>query len=313
MLAQARHDPCVAILLCTYNGQRFLPAQLESFAAQTLSEWQLHVSDDGSQDGTHAILKKCQDQWGSGRLFIHAGPAKGFVANFLSLVCKAGVDAKYYAYADQDDIWESDKIERAVQWLESIPAEIPALYCGRTCLVDQDNKELGWSPLFSKSPSFANALMQNIASGNTMVFNKAARTLLTLGGESLQVVAHDWWTYLLITGCGGLVFYDKVPCLRYRQHGGNQIGMNVTWRALLKRVSLLWQGRLRKWNDCNILALRQLESQLTPENHETLERFSQARDEGLIRRLVQLWRIGIYRQTILGNLGIAVAAIFRKM
>jgi len=86
-------------------------------------------------------------------------PAEGFVANFLSLTCKASIEADYYAYSDQDDVWESDKLERAVRWLQTVPENIPALYCSRTRLVDAENNEIGLSPLFSKPPSFANALI----------------------------------------------------------------------------------------------------------------------------------------------------------
>jgi len=174
----------VAILLCTYHGQHYLPEQLDSFAAQTYENWAVWASDDGSEDDTHSILEDYQSRWDVGRLSIHFGPAEGFAANFLSLTCNANIDADLYAYSDQDDVWEADKLARAVQWLESVPAEVPALYCSRTRLVDANNNEVGVSPLFAKAPSFANALMQNIGGGNTMVFNNAARNLLREAGEN---------------------------------------------------------------------------------------------------------------------------------
>lgn len=199
-------QPRVAILLCTYHGQHYLAEQLESFAAQSHKNWEVWASDDGSQDETHAILKAHQEKWPEGRLSIHFGPAEGFAANFLSLTCKASIEADYYAYSDQDDVWEADKLERAVRWLETIPPNMPALYCGRTRLVDADNNEIGLSPLFSKLPSFANALMQNIGGGNTMVFNNAARALLREAGEDTPVITHDWWAYMVVSGCGGKCF-----------------------------------------------------------------------------------------------------------
>ena len=171
-------QPKVAILLCTYHGQHYLAEQLDSFAAQSHSNWEVWASDDGSKDDTHAILEAYQQKWPDGRLSIHFGPAEGFAANFLSLTCKASIDADYYAYSDQDDIWEPNKLARAVEWLNTLPENIPALYCSRTRLVDSNNNEIGVSPLFAKPPSFANALMQNIGGGNTMVFNNAARNLL---------------------------------------------------------------------------------------------------------------------------------------
>lgn len=306
-------QPKVAILLCTYHGQHYLSQQLDSFAAQSHTNWEVWASDDGSRDDTHAILEDYQQKWPAGRLSIHFGPAKGPAANFLSLTCKASIEADYYAYSDQDDVWEPNKLARAVEWLETIPENIPALYCSRTRLVDANNNEIGMSPLFSKPLSFANALMQNIGGGNTMVFNNAARNLLREAGENLPVIIHDWWVYMVVTGCGGKVFYDSEPTLRYRQHDGNLIGMNATWSARFKRIRMLWQGRFRDWNDSNIAALRALSYRLTPENLEILERFARAREMSLIPRLIHLKRSGIYRQTLLGNLGLVAAAVFRKL
>lgn len=312
-IALAANTPKVAILLCTYQGQHYLADQLDSFAAQTHTNWEVWASDDGSQDKTHAILEAYRKKWQLDRLSIHSGPTKGFVANFVSLAIKASIEADYYAYSDQDDVWDADKLERAIQWLESVPANIPALYCGRTRLVDASNNEIGLSPLFSKQPSFANALVQNIGGGNTMVFNNAARALLLDTQENLPVVTHDWWTYMVVTGCGGKVRYDSKPTLRYRQHNGNLIGMNATWAARFKRIRMLWQGHFRNWNDSNIAALYKLQHKLTPESHEILERFAKARQMSLIPRLIHLKRSGIYRQTFLGNLGLIVAAIFGKI
>jgi glycosyltransferase involved in cell wall biosynthesis len=304
-------DPKVAILLCTYRGQRYLAEQLDSFAAQTHSNWEVWASDDGSEDDTHAILEVYrQKKWTLGRLSIHSGPGEGFAANFMSLTCKATIDADYYAYSDQDDVWDSDKLDRAVRWLRTVPENIPALYCSRTRLVDAENNEIGLSPLFSKSPSFANALMQNIGGGNTMVFNNSARALLRETEGNSPIVSHDWWAYMVVTGCGGKVFYDDKPTLRYRLHAANLVGANFSWSARLQRIRMLWHGRFRNWNDSNIAALRKLVNKLTPENRVILESFAKAREMSFVFRLINLKRSGIHRQTLLGNLGLIVAAIF---
>ena len=312
MPGQAQSLPKVAILLCTYYGQHYLADQLESFLAQTHTNWEVWASDDGSQDDTHVILDAYKSKLNSGRLSIHFGPAEGFSANFLSLTCKASIQADYYAYSDQDDIWEADKLQRAVDCLQMVAVGVPALYCSRTCVVDASNNAIGFSPFFKKTPSFANALMQNIGGGNTMVFNNAARELLQKAGEN-KVVSHDWWAYIVVSGCGGKVFYDTYPSVRYRQHDGNLVGVNATWSARLVRIRMMWQGRFRNWNDSNIEALQSLRSNLTSENQEILDRFSEARNLSLISRLIGLKRSGIYRQTLFGNLGLIAAAIFKKI
>lgn len=306
-------QPKVAILLCTYHGQDYLEEQLDSLAIQTHTNWKIWASDDGSQDNTQAILAKYQNKWSETRLSWSLGPARGFAVNFLSLTCKPNIEADYYAYSDQDDIWEPFKLERAVKWLSTIPSNVPALYCSRTCLVDVKNNEIGMSPLFSRAPSFANALMQNIGGGNTMVFNKSARELLREAGDDQPISAHDWWTYIVVTGCGGEVFYDPNPTLRYRQHNNNLVGMNSSWRARFKRLQALWQGCFRSWSDGHISALKTLQHRLTPDNLKILEDFTQARKMRLPHRLLQFKRCGIYRQTLLGNIGLAIAAIFKKI
>jgi glycosyltransferase involved in cell wall biosynthesis len=305
--------PRIAVLLCTCNGESYLAEQLLSIATQTHRNWKVWVSDDGSQDATLGIIRDFERPWGRDRLTLQAGPAQGFAANFLSLVCNPEIQADYYAYCDQDDVWETDKLQRAVDCLKTVPAGVPALYCGRTRLVDANEDHLGFSPLFSRPPSFANALMQNIGGGNTMLFNAAARKLLCEAGKDIKVASHDWWAYIVVSGCGGQVFYDSRASLRYRQHGANMVGSNMGMAARLARIRMLWRGRFRYWHDLNIQALQPLRARLTPENQKILDQFSTARERWLIPRLVGLKRCGVYRQTMLGNLGLFAAAVFRKI
>lgn len=305
-------QPKVAILLCTFHGQHYLSEQIDSIVAQTYPNWEIWASDDGSEDDTHLILESYRQRLGDQRLSIHSGPSEGFVANFLSLACKANIRADYYAFSDQDDIWKTDKLERALRWLGKTPAGIPALYCSRTEVVDADGKHLGYSPLFRKAPSFANALVQNIGGGNTMVFNQAARNLLQFGGANVPAVSHDWWAYLVVTACGGRVHYDPVPTLRYRQHGENLVGENRSLPAKALRATELLKGRFRDWTERNLSALTCIRSQMTDSSIETLDRFAQARHLSVGGRISGLRSSGVYRQTALGNFGLLVAAMFKK-
>jgi len=305
--------PTVAILLCTYYGEQFLADQLESFAVQTHRNWQAYASDDASQDATAAILMRYQEKWGVERFSLRQGPGQGFAANFLSLTCDQSIKADYYAYSDQDDIWEADKLQRALAWLEGISPEIPALYCSRALLVNEENQPIGNSPLFKRPPSFSNSLVQSIGGGNTMVFNDALRKLLMAAGSDVQIISHDCWAYMVAAGCGGKVFHDNYPSLRYRQHEHNIVGTNRSWRARYTRFQRLYNGWLRSWNDHNIASLRRLQDRLTPENRRILDDFSTARDAGLILRLRLMKRTGIYRQSWLGDVAFFLAAILNKI
>jgi glycosyltransferase involved in cell wall biosynthesis len=303
----------VAILLCSYNGARFIREQLDSIRAQSHGDWKVWVSDDGSDDGTLDILAEYRSAWGADRLEILRGPSRGFAPNFLSLVCRPQISADYFSYADQDDVWEPRKLERAIDALRLSGPDRPALYCTRTTLVDEGGSPLGLSPLFTQKPDFRNALVQNVGGGNTMVFNASARRLLLAAGWDLDVVAHDWWTYLAISAAGGRIFYDPEPSLLYRQHGGNLIGSNQGLGARLTRLRLLMRGQLRRWIDANVAGLRRILAELPVEQRQIFLEFDASRHGGIVRRLVGLKRSGVYRQTLGGNLGLIVAAFFKKL
>ena len=307
-LAAAR----VAILMCTKNGAAFIDDQLDSIAKQTYENWILIVSDDGSDDETITKLKTFA-KFHHQKVTIKKGPGKGVCRNFLSLANDSDVDADYVAFCDQDDIWKADKLRRALACLASGPADVPAVYCGRTELMSMDGHCYGLSPLFSRAPAFQNALVQNLGGGNTMVFNRAAKKILE-EAAAIAVALHDWWVYQLVSGAGGIVLYDPQPMVKYRQHPDNVIGSNIGWHQRLVRLRLMLRGRFRDWNDTNIAALQGLPTHLLlPKNRAILELFADARSGSLPKRLYSLKRSGVYRQTLLGNLGLVAAAVLRRL
>jgi glycosyltransferase involved in cell wall biosynthesis len=303
----------IAILLGTLNGATYLPDQLNSYINQSHRNWTLWASDDGSSDTTPALVKTFAKQVGESRFHLVAGPQKGFAVNFLNLVCTPDLKADAYAYSDQDDIWMVDKLERAAVFLSSIPVGIPALYCSRTLYVDFQNQPIGLSQPYMRPAIFQNAMVQNIASGNTMVFNEAARSLLVRAGPNVNIDLHDWWTYMLVTGAGGNVFFDQDPTVRYRQHNGNLVGMNTSLRSKISRIKMLFSGRFSDWNERHVASLLVVDHLLTNQNKVTFRKFSQSRKSKLVSRLLGLKKSGVYRQTILDSVGFWIAAIVGKV
>lgn len=310
-MANRKPSARVAILLATKNGERFLGEQLESLVAQSRSEWFLEASDDRSSDATVEILERFRARF-PGKVRIRPGPCRGFAANFLSLALDASIEADYYAYCDQDDVWEPNKLARAIEWLRERGAKTPALYCGRTRVIDASGKEIGYSPLFRFPPSFRNALVQNIAGGNTMVFNRAAREKLLAAGMP-DADYHDWWTYQVVSGCGGVVRYDPVPTVRYRQHGGNLVGPPKRSHDVPNRYRRLMAGQFRGANERNLNSLSRLNGSMSDRNQLVLRHFAEGRAAGPIVRPVKILRSGVYRQTVLGNCGLAAAALLGKI
>lgn len=302
----------VAILLATFNGERHLSRQLDSILGQDHRDWVVFASDDGSSDRTLSILREFQAKAGADRLVLLQGPQAGYAANFMSLLRRSSVTGDFYAFCDQDDCWEPNKLSRALAWARQQPADRPALYCGRTRLIDDEGQSTGYSPLFARKPGFSNALAQSLAGGNTMLLNTAARALMTLPPEGLAVTSHDWWAYLVVAGCGGSVHYDAVPTVGYRQHEGNLIGSNAGMRSRLDRLQKMLGGSYKSWNDINLIGLDALETKLTQDNRSILALFKGVRGAWFLKRLWSLRRSGIYRQTTAGNLGMVLAVMLRR-
>jgi glycosyltransferase involved in cell wall biosynthesis len=307
-----QNRPTIAILMATYNGERFLHDQIDSFIHQSSSNWQLIASDDGSADATVKILEDYQATLGADKIQIRRGPSKGFCKNFLSMACDASIRADYYAFSDQDDVWYPEKLQVAIDYLATQDPAIPAVYCGRTTYVDEQLKFVGYSPIFIYPRRFRNALVQSIAGGNTMVFNPAAKALLEAAG-SLNVISHDWWLYILVMAAGGKVYYDPTPYVYYRQHPAALIGGNTSLSAKLKRLTMAINGRFRSWNDTNLSALQQCRHLMTENSTEILDLFLRLRNSHLIHRYRMIEVCGLYRQTRSGTISLIVAAALKKI
>lgn len=302
----------LAVLMATYNGASFIDEQLRSIDQQTWPTIDLWASDDGSTDGTPNALERWAAYWSKGVFTRVPGPSRGFAANFRSLLVNPKVDADYVAFCDQDDVWLAEKTQVAVDALAAQGCR-PALYCARTIITDAGGQELSRSPLFRRPPDFANALVQSIGGGNTMVLNRAAYELVRKAAARTSFVSHDWFAYLIVTGAGGHVTYDETPHVRYRQHGKNLVGSNQGWGARLARIKAAFGGRFTLWNDDNVAALDACRDLLTPAAAEIFERFRQARTGPLPDRLVNLWRSGVYRQTALGQVSLYAAGLLGKL
>ncbi|MGY3115452.1 glycosyltransferase involved in cell wall biosynthesis [Pantoea eucalypti] len=302
-----------AVLLCSYNGSQYIRQQIDSIINQTEKEWTVFVSDDGSTDGTLDILQYYQEKLGSERFVIINGPGKGFAWNFLSLLEKCGDAFDYYAFSDQDDEWMPDKLARSISALSGYSHNVPSVYCGRTRLIDENGHHLGESPLFSKPPSFKNALIQSIAGGNTMVLNRTARNIINKTPRDVLIISHDWWIYIVITAVDGHIYYDSKPAINYRQHTNNIVGSNLGWIARFKRIGGLLDGHFKKWIDANLYALSKADINVAPEKKVILDRFNDARSSNLFKRLYIFRKLDMYRQTFLGTLGLYVAIFLKKL
>lgn len=303
--------PHVRILMGTWEGAGHLRAQLDSFADQTHCDWSLWVSDDGSRDDTRAVLAGFAADHPGREIRLFDGPRAGAAANYLSLLSRPELprDGAVIALSDQDDVWMPDRLAQALAHLARHPDDRPVLYAANTVLTDRALRPIRQIAPRGEAPGFENALVQNIVAGNTVALNPAAAALAQGAIPPGPVPYHDWWLYLLITGAGGIVAYDRGQRLWYRQHEGNVLGAHRGARAGLRRVRLMLDGTYGGWLRDNLAALEAVAAHLTPEHAAQVARLRADAGRGGWTRWQALKAAGIHRKSRLGTLALAGLAI----
>lgn len=230
----------IAVLMSTYNGEKFLRQQIESILNQS-GEFQLDlwVRDDGSRDNTCTILQEYADQ---GKLHWYTGENLKPARSFLHLVRHVqGYDC--YAFSDQDDVWYPDKLSRGLQQLQTVTG--PAVYCSNARLVDAQLNYLG-RDVYTKAPhtDFYSVTCASGILGCTMMFNAEAARLIQEKPMPEELRMHDCYLSIVCTLHDGTSFYDPIPSLDYRQHGNNVVGSCWTkWDALKNRIGQITRKR----------------------------------------------------------------------
>ncbi len=232
--APAGDAPLVDVLLATYNGARHLAEQLDSLLAQSYPRFRVLVSDDGSRDGTLALLARYQPRFGEGRLRLLDNPAPGHgVARNFEFLMQASVQdgaAACMAFCDQDDVWLPDKLATLVAALARLQRELGG--AAQPCLVHCDLAVVD-AQLAPLHPSFVrHQRLGAVPCGDTALLsiNQVTGCALLASRELLrqalplpeEALMHDWWCALLAAG-GRRRFVDR-PLVLYRQHGANQLG-----------------------------------------------------------------------------------------
>ncbi|MCP3774572.1 glycosyltransferase family 2 protein [Paenibacillus sp. MZ04-78.2] len=290
------------VLLSSYNGEKYISELLDSLFAQDYSDLSILIRDDGSEDRTINLIENFA-QIHPDRISFFIGENIGVIRSFFSLLQLSSESALYYAYCDQDDVWKKNKIQLAVDVLEKIPQDVPAMYCSRTELVNDSLEYIGfWPRIPSKSLSFSNALAENIAVGCTVVINKAARNLLLEKKPNVdKIIMHDWWTYLLVSAFG-VVVYDKIPTILYRQHDNNTIGGDINFLRKWKNKLL----RFFKKTNKNILVNQAVEcfrlfgDDLTEEKKKVVYKFIRYKSN-FLNRIFYTFNCEVYRQSSIEN------------
>lgn len=220
----------VKILLSSYNGQAYINEQIESIRNQSFQDWQLLIRDDGSTDGTVAIIEDyCRRD--SRIHFINSDDRTncGVIESFYHLLKHE--EADYYFFSDQDDVWLENKLAICLDRAKEEKTETPILVYTDLKVVDENLKVINESMIRSQShhanTELVQELTENTVTGGTMMINHALAQ--TWHADSLDnIIMHDWYLALLAAALGKLIYIDQ-PTQLYRQHGNNVLGAR-TWR-----------------------------------------------------------------------------------
>lgn len=226
----AKDNHTISVVLATYNGEKYLREQLDSLLRQQGVNVNILVRDDGSRDGTIAILDEYQEK---GLLTWYTGKHLNVQKGYLELL-KYAPDAEYYAFCDQDDVWDDDKLLIAVTELNELPKDKPSMYyCGQR-LVDENLKLISTHKIAADRSPYTNFLISNVA-GCTAVFNKVLLDAVN-SVEPEFILMHDSWVFKVCLVLGGSYFADSSAHINYRQHGNNIAGLNGGVKGKIRQV-----------------------------------------------------------------------------
>ena len=305
----------VAVILGFYNGNKYILEQIDSIVCQTHKNISIFIFDDNS---SKKIIKDeiNERQKFKNQIKIIARKANiGYSKNFLHGLKEVKDNFDYYAFCDQDDIWEKDKIEEALRTLKNENKLTAYLYFSRTKYYNKDcTKEIGSSKIFKRPAVFRNAILQNIAGGNTIVLNNKAKEIISKTIKCKDYISHDWWCYLIVSAAGGKIIFNKKRTVRYRQHDDNLIGMNSSTFEKLKRLFSFISGKYKYWLDLNIRNLKQNEDIFSEENLKVLNFFSNARElRNPLRKFALFINSGVYRQSKIENIILTIGLLLNKI
>lgn len=222
----------VAVLMSTYNGEKFLREQLDSILAQEGVRVSLFVRDDGSSDGTEKILAEYAGK--DARVRYRMCENVGVGNSFMRLLYDVPDTFDYYAFSDQDDIWLPEKLSEGIAMLKASGA---LLYASNQLCADREGKplRLRYEEGRSIHLSPVQIMEKNMLSGCTMILPASFREILCAkehrpSASLLRNRIHDVWLAVTAAVCGTIA-YDGRAFLLYRQHGDNVVGADEHDRA----------------------------------------------------------------------------------
>lgn len=236
----------IAILMATYNGEKYICQQIDSILSQTCKDWELYIHDDGSTDNTIAAVENYVEKYPDKIHLIDGKSTGGAKYNFFYLFGQ--VEAPYYMTCDQDDVWLDKKIKLTCDKMLTIEnkADVPCLVYTELRVVDSELNTIAdtmseYQSLDCHKRTINQFILQNSVTGCTMMVNMALRDKMLHITDIDNTIMHDWWAALVAAQFGKTAFIDE-PTILYRQHGDNSLGA-LGINKLSYIVRRVWQKK----------------------------------------------------------------------
>ncbi len=284
----------VAVLMCTYNGERYLKEQLNSLLRQTYP-FTLFVHDDGSSDRTKEILEEYEKKENV-IIFRYTNNTHSASYNFMSLLHKIleYENFEYFFFSDQDDVWIETKIEDSLKLMEKKGKQKPLLvYCDQS-IVDENmnlmfesqSRTIAYKP---DDDGFKRVVFRNTAPGCCICINRQLARIID-DVDYNKILMHDWWAMLVASCCGEICYIDE-PLIKYRQHNNNTLGFdNNNYLKKAKRYILngrnAIQSRKRQTNMSKLQVFLLNEEYVNEEHKEEIIRFKEICGKGKMKRIL---------------------------
>jgi len=300
----------IDILLPTYNGEKFLSAQIDSLIDQTYRDWRLIIRDDLSSDNTPSLIYEYQNKYPD-RIYVldNQSIKKGVVGSFECLI--EASTSRYLAFCDQDDIWNPDKLELQLSKMHELEKKhgdtAPLLIHTDLTVVDNSLQLIGdslWKYQHfypEKMSSLPRLLAQNCVTGCTMVINRSMADLVVPIPKG--VVMHDWWMALIAVS-EGVLCDMKVSTVKYRQHDKNDTGAKQWGLEFI----IKWISRGREMQLRSLLRTRtQAEALInvniiSNKNKKIVERYIAMYSGNWFARRFEMIRMGFFKYGVLKNI-----------
>ena len=313
----------IAIIMATYNGEKYLREQLDSLLGQTVKDWVLHVCDDGSSDGTLKIVKEYIEAH-AGKIYLHQNEQNLRSAwYFLAGLCQVPGEslADYYFFCDQDDRWDADKLEVSLAEMKRLEEQFgtnnPLLVYTDSRMTDADGNVLAES--FQEASHYrkgqldlAHLLMENRLPGCTECFNASLADKVVQGmkGEGELrfpefMKMHDWWIALVAAAFGRIGYVNRAT-MDYRQHGGNVVGGSGFLSYLKNRLAALDKQKEAVKADVQqgTCFYQWYGSELKPKKRRVLEAFCSLEEAGFLRARYILFHYGFWKSGLVRNIAL---------